>query len=113
MIQKASYGFNTFVALCIGEIQTSVKSEDWKWVKSKWNTADWTTRGKHPTKLGKNSCWQKEPEFLRQPECEWPVKTDCRSKDLPEQNKFAMQIQQTTCKPSTSNCIDIACFIIE
>ena len=109
MIQKKSYGFNTFVAR-IGEIQTCAKSEYWKWVESKWNIADWTTRGKHPTDLGKNSCWQKGPEFLRQPECEWPVKTDCRSKDLPEQNKFAMQIQQATCKPSISNCIDIACY---
>ena len=110
MIQKEPYGFNTFIALRIGEIQTSMKSEDWKWVESKWNIADWTTRGKHPIDLGENSCWQKRPKFLRQPECEWPVKTDCRSKDLLEQNKLAMQIQHATCKPSISNCIDIACY---
>ena len=110
MIHKEPYGFNTFIALRIGEIQTSMKSEDWKWVESKWNIADWTTRGKHPIDLGENSCWQKRPKFLRQPECEWPVKTDCRSKDLLEQNKLAMQIQHATCKPSISNCIDIACY---
>ena len=56
MIQKEPNGFNTFVALRIGEIQTSMKSEDWKWVESKWNIADWTIRGKHPTDLGENSC---------------------------------------------------------
>ena len=59
MIQKEPYGFNTFIALRIDEIQTSMKFEDRKWIESKWNIADWTTRGKHPTDLGENSCWQK------------------------------------------------------
>ena len=77
MIQKESYRFNTFVAIRIAEIQTSTCPEDWTWAESKWNIADWTTRGKHPSEIGENNSWQKGPHLLQQPECKWPIKTDC------------------------------------
>ena len=77
MIQKESYGFNTYVAVRIGEIQNSTRPEDWMWVESSQNIADWTTRGKHPNDLGKGSVWQDGPEFLALPESEWPAKSEC------------------------------------
>ena len=43
MLQKESYGFNTYAAIPIREIQTSTNPDDWKWVESRWNIADWTT----------------------------------------------------------------------
>ena len=45
MIQKGSYGFNTFVALRIGEIQDSTKKENWFWLEGSLNIADVLTRG--------------------------------------------------------------------
>ena len=45
MVQKESYGFNTFAATRIGEIQQGTNKDDWYWVESKNNIADWITRG--------------------------------------------------------------------
>ena len=45
MIQKDSYGFNTFVAARIGEIQENTNPNDWYCVKGKSNIFDWLTRG--------------------------------------------------------------------
>ena len=48
MIQKNSYGFNTFAATRIGEIQEKTSQTDWYWVESEHNIADCLTRGKKP-----------------------------------------------------------------
>ena len=44
MTQKNSYGFNTFAATRIGEIQEGTNVEDWYWCDSEHNIADWLTR---------------------------------------------------------------------
>ena len=54
MTQKDSYGFNTFGALRIGEIQEATNPSDWYWVDGKLNISDWLTRGKSPKELGDN-----------------------------------------------------------
>ena len=71
MIQKSSYGFNTFVATRIGEIQGGTNIEDWYWRESKLNIADWLTRGKKPSEISLHSDWQEGPLFHK-PESEWP-----------------------------------------
>ena len=43
MISKSSYGFNTSVANLIGEIQEKTEPDDWMWIPSKVNVADWLT----------------------------------------------------------------------
>ena len=55
MIQKHSYGFNTSVALCIGEIQEATNPSDWYWVDGKLNISDWLTGGKSPRELGEDN----------------------------------------------------------
>ena len=40
MIQIDSYGFNTFAATRIGEIQGDTDPGDWYWVESEYNIAD-------------------------------------------------------------------------
>ena len=74
MIQKESYGFNTFVAVGVGEIQDHTNLQNWYWIDGKLNIADWITRGKNPDELGPGSTWQNGPEFLKLPEEEWPIK---------------------------------------
>lgn len=44
MIQKHSYGFDTFAATRIGQIQEGTNQTDWYWVESKHNIADCITR---------------------------------------------------------------------
>ena len=90
MVQKESYGFNTFAATRIGEIQQATNKDDWYWVESKNNIADWITRGRKPAEIGLNSIWQTGPEFLRFPEHEWPICKPNYQKELPEQIKTVM-----------------------
>ena len=59
MIQKNSYGFNTFAATRIGEIQEGTNPTDWYWVESEHNIADCLARGKKPSDIGLESIWQK------------------------------------------------------
>ena len=99
MIQRESYGFNTFAANRIGEIHQTTEKGEWLWVARKpWlNVADLATRGASPTELGK-SLWQSGPQFLTQPENEWPTKQQSRNDlHLPEmKQKFvgvAMKVQ--------------------
>ena len=87
MIQKESYGFNTFVANRIGEINQSTDKSEWCWVPGKpWmNVADMTTRGVPISEIANNGIWQNGPVFLQTEEKDWPTKEASRSDiKLPE-----------------------------
>ena len=73
MISKDSYGFNTFAANRVGEIQQSTRSGDWYWISGKDNVADCLTRGLSPKDLDIDSVWQSGPAFLKLLEDEWPL----------------------------------------
>ena len=73
MIHKETYGFKTFAATRVGEIQEGTNKNDWYWTGSKNNIADWLTRGKRPIDIDIDSSWQAGPDFLRLPESEWPI----------------------------------------
>ena len=81
MIRKQSYGFNTFAANRVGEIQSGTTPEEWHWVAGKpWlNVADLTTRGCSPAEMGEESIWQNGPTFLSLPEEQCLVRADVRS----------------------------------
>ena len=66
-VTKESYGFKTFVATRVGEIQNKPDPEEWWWIESKHNVVDFTTRVTHRGVLGFDSMWQRGPEFLKQP----------------------------------------------
>ena len=85
MISRDSYGFRSFAANRIGEIQDTTKKENWYWVEGKLNIADLATRPVvKETKLDSDSEWQKGPEFLKLPVEQWPTRKDTRTKNLPE-----------------------------
>ena len=77
MIQKESYGYNTFAGTRVGEIQEGTEPKDWYWIESDLNVADYLTRGKSPSEIDENSVWQQGPEFLKEPENHWPVSQNC------------------------------------
>ena len=93
MVHKESYGFNTYVAVRIGEIQESTDPQTWYWVDGKLNISDWLTRGKAPCELDLHSTWQKGPEFLRTHEDLWPIKNERWNDVLPEQVKVVMSCE--------------------
>ncbi|TKS65757.1 hypothetical protein D9C73_028022 [Collichthys lucidus] len=78
-IQRESYGYQTFFANRVGEIQNSTNVQDWWWIPGALNVADLITRGASPKDLTKDSEWQTGPKFLSLPENEWPKRS---SKDV-------------------------------
>ena len=74
-IQRESYGYQTFFANRIGEIQGATSPHEWKWVPGDLNVADLLTRGCAPEALSEGTAWQEGPAFLKEPENEWPVRT--------------------------------------
>ena len=89
MINKASYGYNTFAGNRMGEIHRNSVPEEWAWIQGKDNSADIITRGCSPDELGEDSQWQNEPEFLTLPEDKWPIGAETDVVDLPERKKSA------------------------
>ena len=83
-IQKESYGFNTFVGVRVGEIQSKTNKEDWHWVESSKNIADIISRGKSACDIGPNSEWQCGPKFLQEKEELWPLKQSFSGGALPD-----------------------------
>ncbi|XP_058477623.1 uncharacterized protein LOC131448851 [Solea solea] len=72
-IQRESYGYQTFFANRIGEIQSNTKVQDWWWIPGPQNIADIITRGASHQDLDEDSEWQKGPKFLSLPVEEWPI----------------------------------------
>ena len=107
MINKESYGFNTFVATRVGEIQNATDVSEWFWIKSNLNIADILTRGANPSELHAESDWQYGPDFLKLPLHEWPISNDCSVTELPERNKIILAVKE---KPESSQVIDIKRF---
>ena len=84
-VQKDSYGFRTFTANCVGEIQQNGEPSEWFWISSEENPADMTSRATDALNLS-SKLWKEGPAFLKCPFEEWPVKTECNVKhgDIPD-----------------------------
>lgn len=74
-IQRDSYGYRTFYANRVGEIQKAGPVQDWWWICGALNIADIITRGGTSEDLNEDSTWQNGPEFLKWPVEEWPIKS--------------------------------------
>ena len=98
MINRDSYGFNTFTSTRIGEIQEGSLPSDWYWVSGNDNVADIVSRGEYPENLDSNSVWQVGPDFLSTPFADWPIRQDCSSEVLPERAEAIMQVQSVPSK---------------
>lgn len=74
-IQRDSYGYQTFFANRVGEIQKTAPIKDWWWIPGELNIADIITRGSTAEDLVEGSAWQNGPDFLKLPVEEWPIKS--------------------------------------
>lgn len=93
MLQKDSYGFNTFAGVRIGEIQEETSPSDFYWMERCHNIADWVTHGgRSPRDLERDSEWQQGPAFLKLPVSEWPTRHEPVIDDLPEQVRVVMSL---------------------
>ncbi|KAJ8039805.1 hypothetical protein HOLleu_13921 [Holothuria leucospilota] len=100
MIQKRSYGFKTFVATRIGEIQELSDPQDWWWVSGGDNVADIISRGLDPKTLRENGLWQNGPHFLQLPVEQWPVSQRCTTQEMPERVCIVMATDFTESQAS-------------
>ena len=117
MIHKQSYGFNTFVANRVGEIQQMSKVTDWAWLPGKVNIADVITRGCSPVEINEDSIWQQGPSFLKKEVKDWPVRFEvnqevqvsekeyAKKKDVPS-DKFIGMMQTSQPIETLANRID-------
>ncbi|XP_065088007.1 uncharacterized protein LOC135709538 [Ochlerotatus camptorhynchus] len=65
--------YHQYVAFRIGEILSTSKVDEWRYVPSGQNVADDATKWKAGPDFSKESLWFNGPKFLRLPETEWPV----------------------------------------
>ena len=97
MVHKDSYGFGTFAANRIGEIQRTAEPEEWGWVEGKLNVADAITRGSKVKELCGTSTWLDGPEFMRRELDEWPVRWEVRrTVKLPELKRNKELVAKTS-----------------
>ena len=99
-IQKQSYGFPTFVATKIAEIQTLTDPEEWWWVPSRCNSADFITRSCNYQEITSKSMWQQGPEFLALPIEMWPISKSCDS-ELSDRVTVFIQCNANICDNDT------------
>ena len=108
MIQKESYGFNTFAAVRVGEIQEGTNTKDWYWTASEFNIADLLTRESKPNDIDITSKWQKGPHFLQLHESEWPITKTYSEQKIPINTiKLCSPAIQTNPKDTLASRINI------
>ena len=96
MLHRQSYGFNTFVANRIGEIQQISSPDEWGWVSGNplENIADIITRGCSPMELASKTNWQDGPSFLCLPEVEWPVRYEINKDVVVPESELKKSVAQ-------------------
>lgn len=99
-IQNESHGFGAFVGTRVAEIQTHTDTNEWWWVATDGNAADYATRPQQAPCLGSESVWQKGPNYLTLSMDQWPIDKPCM-KELPDKNTVSLQcnIVQTVGTP--------------
>jgi hypothetical protein len=76
-IQRESYGFGTFTATKVAEIQSRTSKDEWWRIAEELNPSDLSTRATNSRDMQSNSVWQTWPEFLERPVEEWPISQEC------------------------------------
>lgn len=71
-ICSESRRYKPFVAHRISEILDSTRPADWRWLPTKLNVADETTRMKNNVDFSSDARWFKGPQFLYSNEEDWP-----------------------------------------
>ena len=77
-IRGYSRVYKPFVANRVGDIQSCSDPEQWRYVPTGINPADYLTRGLRATELDEKKNWWAGPEYLQSPEEEWPVNKGCK-----------------------------------
>ena len=108
MFQKESYGYNTFTATRVGEVQENSDPSEWYWIGGKENITYLITRGAKPSEIDRDTRWQNGPEFLKKRIEEWPITQVCHTKEFPERTEICLL--SAKCIEETAPVIEVARF---
>jgi hypothetical protein len=75
-INNEASRFKTFVANRIATIHNDSVPSQWRYVNSESNPADYASRGLRPTDQYEIDQWINGPDFLRNPEKDWPKRPE-------------------------------------
>ena len=95
--------FKTFVANRVAAILQASRVEQWDYINTQLNPADFASRGQKVSVFMQNEVWISGPVFLSKPEKEWPDKCDQREEltaEDPEVKKGVL-VNATTVEEST------------
>ena len=86
-VHKPDAKLKPFEGVRVSEIQTAGKFvdgrlNDWAWIDTENNPADWATKPRSVADLKSGGFWQKGPEFLEKNVEDWPIKLDFRRDKL-------------------------------
>uniref|UniRef100_A0A2H1VWV5 SFRICE_018011 n=1 Tax=Spodoptera frugiperda TaxID=7108 RepID=A0A2H1VWV5_SPOFR len=85
----------TFVANRVAEINELTDSSSWRYVPTDQNPADLISRGVSPDQITNLNLWWSGPNFLIQPECDWPYLNKLMNEtDLPEMKSTSAVVQE-------------------
>ncbi|XP_036317497.1 uncharacterized protein LOC118732476 [Rhagoletis pomonella] len=87
-------GFNQYVMHRIGELLETTDAGQWRWVPSKSNAADLSTK---IHKKIDSQMWLCGPSFLQQCEEEWPICADLGPTNQSETRKCVLHMHATPC----------------
>ncbi|XP_018359071.1 PREDICTED: uncharacterized protein LOC108758564 [Trachymyrmex cornetzi] len=83
-IRTETYKLKTYVANRVSDIQQITAGKIWSHVPSKHNPADLLSRGISTKELRDNRLWWHGPQWLTQPEEEWPSQKTDKLEETPE-----------------------------
>lgn len=90
----------TFVANRISEIKRNSELINWRYVETKHNPADLTSRGCSSSELKGNMLWWNGPTFLRRPEYTWPTDKATFVRDATEEKRQKTMLLASVPEPS-------------
>lgn len=105
-ISNEARQFHTFIANRVQEIRDHASPEQWRYVESKENPADDTSRGLGANKLIRSNRWWNGPNFLWKPLPDEPNFDPQLSLDDPEVRKVTALTTKCLEHPTLLDCID-------
>ncbi|XP_062699419.1 uncharacterized protein LOC134284496 [Aedes albopictus] len=88
--------YRPYVQFRTTEILTDTKVEEWRWVPTRLNIADEATKWGNGPSFDVQDKWYRGPDFLWQPESEWPVKKPLIEEPTDELRKTNVHQEVTT-----------------
>ncbi|CAG2245419.1 unnamed protein product [Mytilus edulis] len=103
-ISNQNIRFHTFVANRLEVIHEATIVDQWKYINTKLNPADYASRGMSVSKFESNPDWFNGPEYLWKPEIEWPE--GHIDKTIIDEDKEVKRVVNTTILSSEHHGLD-------